>query len=160
MCLLLFGGPFIAIFLQIRRILNLSNLILIDFIFTDLLILTRRMLLAWLVEFRRFRMEFFGKILLQDSKKLQVKKYYIYLIWNCVDRQFHRCTRGGAPHVPRNFFQKNAIKHVLQPRSTPSKEFAKKPQGPSWPPTWSFNYYALRQLRYSSTIPPYHFFCI
>ena len=60
--------------LQICRILNLSNLILIDYIFTDLLNLTRKMLLAWLVELRRFRMEFFGKILLQDSKKLQVKK--------------------------------------------------------------------------------------
>ena len=87
----------LATFLQICRILNLSNLILTDLhLFSDLLILTRRMLLAWLVELRRFRMEFFGKILLQDSKKLQVIKILHLLDLELCRSAIHRCTRGGG----------------------------------------------------------------
>jgi len=84
--------------LQICRILNLSNLILTDlhFTFSDLLILTRKMLLALLVELRRFRMEFFGKILLQDSKKLQVIKILHLLDLELCRSAIHRCTRGGG----------------------------------------------------------------
>ena len=57
-------------------------------------------------------------------EKVAGKKNTTFTWWNCVDRQFIGAPEEGgcgAPHVPPNFFSKNAIKHVLQPPSTPSK---------------------------------------